>query len=464
MTRRRLVGGLAAVLAVAGAALFSLALLRPATGTVVLLLSGAEAQEFQGGRVEVHSASGWRYAGGVPAAHVAAAPDASKAAEMALPAGRYDRLRLAGSDVAASLEVAPGLVQPLLVAMAGGSPIAGGVYSGTDEVNLGLAELGGKLVRAPDFSLVDQDGQPVTASGLRGTAVVVAAFHTTCRETCPLYTGLYLELQRLGPTSVRLLEVTTDPDHDTPAALRSYARAVGARWTFATGDPAQLSSLWTAIGAGLATGDSHASTLAVIDAHGYVRIVYRGVPSLSSALPQSLRGQLSAAGAAQAASRGDFDAAQLTDVLHRIAALPAPQASSGGTAADISLPGLNGGSVSLAALRGRPVVVNFWASWCAPCRTELPLLQRFADAHPEVSYLLVDWRDDPGAARALASALGLRLPLGSDPDGRTGPAYAVGGLPATVFVRPDGTVEGRVDGQLTESVLRAHSVAIAGPR
>ena len=460
MTRVRVAYALGALLLAAGAALAGGALLRPAPGTLLVLAAGTETGSLPSGDVAVHSRAGWTRTVRVGATTVPRAPDTVTVARLVLAAGRYDRLRLGGAELEGSIDVVAGLVQPVLVAVSAGRPQPAGLYAGADDVNLGLSELGGALVPMPDFALQDQSGQTLDAARLRGSPVVIAAFHTTCRETCPLYTGLYLELRRRLPRSVHLLEVTTDPEQDTPPALHAYASAVGADWTFGTGGPEALSRFWAPFGVQLSAGDSHVSTLAVVDAHGYIRIVYRGAPGLSQQLPASLGGQLSPEGRRLASGPGDFDAAQVADVIGRLARMGDSTASPAGQAPDIALPGLMGGSVSLAASRGRPVIVNFWASWCGPCRTELPLLQAFADAHPGITVLLVDWRDDQAAARRQATQLGLRLPIGFDPDGRTTAPYSISGLPATVFVRADGSLEGRWNGQLTDSVLAGHAAQI----
>lgn len=110
---------------------------------------------------------------------------------------------------------------------------------------------------------------------------------------------------------------------------------------------------------------------------------------------------------------------------------------------DVTLACLGGGTdVRLAGLRGRPHVVNLWASWCAPCREELPVLQA---AHTSlgdaVGFLGVDYSDpDPAAALALADRSGVTYPLVADPDEDVRKALGVIGLPQTVFVDADGRV------------------------
>jgi thiol-disulfide isomerase/thioredoxin len=98
-----------------------------------------------------------------------------------------------------------------------------------------------------------------------------------------------------------------------------------------------------------------------------------------------------------------------------------------------------------AALAGRTALINVWASWCAPCRTELPALAEYAARPGSVPVLGVDVRDDPRAALRLLTDLDVRLPSVTDPDGALTAALDVPpALPMTYVVRADGSVA-RVD-------------------
>jgi cytochrome c biogenesis protein CcmG/thiol:disulfide interchange protein DsbE len=100
---------------------------------------------------------------------------------------------------------------------------------------------------------------------------------------------------------------------------------------------------------------------------------------------------------------------------------------------------LNGGGTKafdaqLRALRGHPVVVNLWASWCDPCRYELPFLQRVAvDPGAQVAFLGVNATDAPDAARAFAARYPMPYPSFEDPRGKLAGRYGARGLPATAF-------------------------------
>jgi cytochrome c biogenesis protein CcmG, thiol:disulfide interchange protein DsbE len=125
-------------------------------------------------------------------------------------------------------------------------------------------------------------------------------------------------------------------------------------------------------------------------------------------------------------------------------------------APDIDLISLEGEEVSLAQLRGRPVIVNFWASWCTPCRTEFGLFKetRIELADEGLEILGVIYKDDPASARAFYDAQGATWPGLVDPDGNVAAAYGVIGLPITYYVDRDGIVRTVSYGPPPADVLR----------
>jgi thiol-disulfide isomerase/thioredoxin len=128
----------------------------------------------------------------------------------------------------------------------------------------------------------------------------------------------------------------------------------------------------------------------------------------------------------------------------------------------LRLPTLDGGTVDLAALRGRPVVVNFWATWCEPCVREFPLLARAAAAHRRLAVVGVLVQDRTDAARAFIRQHGGGWPVGVDADRRTADAWGVVGLPHTFFVRADGTLASHQLGELAPATLDRQLSAILG--
>jgi cytochrome c biogenesis protein CcmG, thiol:disulfide interchange protein DsbE len=164
-------------------------------------------------------------------------------------------------------------------------------------------------------------------------------------------------------------------------------------------------------------------------------------------------------------------------------AVPAASASvrvypAGRVAPALRLRTLDGGWLDLAALRGRPVVVNFWASWCAPCVQEAPLLRHAASAYRELPLLRqasashparrlavvgVLVNDRPAAGRAFMRRYGGGWPVGIDPEGKAAARWGIaGGLPQTVFVRADGTLSSQKLGELTRASLDQQLAAILG--
>ena len=121
-----------------------------------------------------------------------------------------------------------------------------------------------------------------------------------------------------------------------------------------------------------------------------------------------------------------------------------------------TLPDLTGdGELSLEAYRGKVVVVNFWASWCAPCRDEAPLLEEAWRRHRDrgVVVLGVDARDLIADGQAFLREFGITYPNGYDGPGRIYDAYGLAGVPETYFVDREGRVVHLVSGPLTEASI-----------
>ncbi len=117
-------------------------------------------------------------------------------------------------------------------------------------------------------------------------------------------------------------------------------------------------------------------------------------------------------------------------------------------APDVTLAALSGGTQSLAALRGRVVLVNFWATWCAPCVKEMPSLLRLQTARGDIAVLAVS-EDRRGAAlvEPFIAKHGLeKLPIYLDPENSVGHAFGIDGLPTTALIDREGRIVGRLEG------------------
>jgi len=134
----------------------------------------------------------------------------------------------------------------------------------------------------------------------------------------------------------------------------------------------------------------------------------------------------------------------------------------GAPAPDFVLPGLSGGDVALADFAGKPVIVNFWASWCHPCREEFPLLKAAQAKHAKdgLQVIGVSYRDIAGDGRAFAADQGAEWWFARDPGLRLAAAYGVGRIPQTFFIGRDGTIVSRVFGITSAKDLEAEIARI----
>ena len=112
--------------------------------------------------------------------------------------------------------------------------------------------------------------------------------------------------------------------------------------------------------------------------------------------------------------------------------------------------------VTVESLRGKPAIVNFWASWCEPCREEAPHLQRFYERNRDrVGFVGVSYTDNEKGARRFIERYGWTFPNLSDPNGLAGAAYRLVGLPVTVVLDSKGQISQRLTGTQTEAKLEA---------
>jgi cytochrome c biogenesis protein CcmG, thiol:disulfide interchange protein DsbE len=131
------------------------------------------------------------------------------------------------------------------------------------------------------------------------------------------------------------------------------------------------------------------------------------------------------------------------------------RAKEGQPAPDFTLTASDGSTYRLSELRGRPVVINFWATWCGPCKDEMPAIDEAYQTHRDAGLIVLAVNVEESAERVATYAAKLKLtfPVLVDREGSVSARYRVRSLPTTVFVRPDGVIDGRREGAYTRRML-----------
>jgi cytochrome c biogenesis protein CcmG, thiol:disulfide interchange protein DsbE len=120
----------------------------------------------------------------------------------------------------------------------------------------------------------------------------------------------------------------------------------------------------------------------------------------------------------------------------------------------------DGQGMELADLQGRPVVLNFWASWCGPCRLEMPELVELHEADPDLVVLAINVREELAVAEPFAEEFNMTMPVVLDKEGQLQRMYAVMGLPVTIFIDSDGILDSRWNGLLNAEILNDRVAAL----
>jgi len=122
--------------------------------------------------------------------------------------------------------------------------------------------------------------------------------------------------------------------------------------------------------------------------------------------------------------------------------VPASADMTGKPAPDFALRSLDGKNRRLSEMRGDVVMINFWATWCGPCREEMPLLDRIYQQYQPVGFQVLGVNVDEAGGRAaeMAKTLGVSFPVLFDDDKSVSKLYDIGSMPMTVLVARDGTV------------------------
>jgi len=127
----------------------------------------------------------------------------------------------------------------------------------------------------------------------------------------------------------------------------------------------------------------------------------------------------------------------------------------GAIAPDFSLTDMRGNTIRLSDLRGQRVLLNFWATWCHPCRAEMPDLQSAYVKYKESGFavLAVDFRETEEKVNKFQQAYGITFPVVIDNTGAVALAYQVRGIPSSFFINRDGVVVLRYPGQLSLATI-----------
>jgi thiol-disulfide isomerase/thioredoxin len=114
----------------------------------------------------------------------------------------------------------------------------------------------------------------------------------------------------------------------------------------------------------------------------------------------------------------------------------------------------------LSDLKGRPILINFWATWCGPCRLEMPEIVRSANMGNDLLVIAVNVQEEPDPIAAFATDFHMSMPIVRDVDAKIRDIYQVRGMPTTIFIDRDGKVAMYWEGVLTPSKLEEQLAAI----
>jgi thiol-disulfide isomerase/thioredoxin len=126
----------------------------------------------------------------------------------------------------------------------------------------------------------------------------------------------------------------------------------------------------------------------------------------------------------------------------------------GSPAANFELEATSGKTIQLSDLEGKPVLVNFWATWCGPCQVEMPLIEEYYERYsPNLEVFAINYDESIEEINPYVKKLGLTFPVLLDPGGKTADLYQVIGFPTSYFIDREGLVRGVYVGILSKKVI-----------
>jgi cytochrome oxidase Cu insertion factor (SCO1/SenC/PrrC family)/thiol-disulfide isomerase/thioredoxin len=342
----------------------------------------------------------------------------------------------------------------------------------------------------PNMRLIDEQGRPFAVNEWHGKWVVLAPDDTACNEDCPITTGALMALSTqlrangLGDNVV-VAEVTVDPWHDAPARLRAYRRLTGLEFQLLTGTQSQIRRFWHYFGVYYkrvpeghpAAIDwythkpetfnvDHSENLIFLDPAGQERIVNEGMADVGGRLEPALRRLLSTVGLhnlarpelpwtptqalndlywlmgreVPASALPKLSPPSTSDAKRVLAGSPAPLAALHDQAGEL-LGGFSALQARLHQLRGYPVVLNVWASWCPPCRAEFPIFATVSTLYGHaIAFLGADTEDSEGPASAFLAEHPVSYPSYQTSSAALDQIAPIEGTPTTIYIGREGHV------------------------
>jgi cytochrome oxidase Cu insertion factor (SCO1/SenC/PrrC family) len=276
-----------------------------------------------------------------------------------------------------------------------------------------------------------------------------------CTGLCPIVAeAIHRVVVGLGAAShkVAVLAISTDPEGDTLASVRRFSQQHGMlhSWHYLVASRKVLTAVWNAYfiyaapkGSSPTADQQHTSATYLLDPRGRERVLLGGAFDTET-LNRDVR-----------------ILSGLSIGLLR-SSIPAPEV--GHLAPLFSLASLSGSPISLRSLRGKVVLVNFWATWCGPCKSEMPRLAGWYGRLRARGFVVlgVDQLEGAGTVRAFVQKLGIPYPVVLDQNGDAAAQYDVVGTPTSYLVDRQGYVEDVTPGILDKGYLNAHIEPLLG--